>query len=180
MIILSFHRRKIFSGERSLLPNFKTGDLLEGISSSQTVEDTPKFIPHVVRFELKMIADLLLTEEKCKAIFWLRAQIKHWGGWQCFWKPIEGGQVRWNFLPRLTIYDDDNQFSEGDSPVEIQINFARHPSKSISKLILLSELGRSSWQRTLRGRCKYLNLWGQIGRAAAISKSEFSKIIPSS
>ncbi len=41
----------------------------EYIIPQQTVEDTPKFFPHVVRFDLKMSVALLLTEEKCKANF---------------------------------------------------------------------------------------------------------------
>ena len=32
-------------------------------------EDTPKYVPHVVRFNLKMSVALLLTEEKSKATF---------------------------------------------------------------------------------------------------------------
>ena len=43
--------------------------LPECISAQQIVEDTPKDFPHVVRFELKIAAALLLTEEKRRAIF---------------------------------------------------------------------------------------------------------------
>ena len=56
---------------------FKTGGLLEPINPSPTVEDTPKFFPHVVRFELKIAVTLLLTEEKFKANLSFTAQIKH-------------------------------------------------------------------------------------------------------
>ena len=42
-------------------------DLPKYISPQQTVEDTPKFSPHVVRVELKIAVALLLTEEKRKA-----------------------------------------------------------------------------------------------------------------
>ena len=38
------------------------------IIPQQTVEDTPKYYPHVLRFELKIAVPLLLTEEKRKAI----------------------------------------------------------------------------------------------------------------
>ena len=41
----------------------------ESISPQQTVEDTPKYFPHVVRFELIIAVTLLPTEEKCKATF---------------------------------------------------------------------------------------------------------------
>ena len=92
------------------------------------------------------------------------ARNKHWGGWRCFWKLIAGGLVRWKFLPQLMILDDENQFSEADSPLENQINFAYTLSKLFSKPILLSEISQSSWQMTLRWRCNYLNLWGQRDR----------------
>ena len=50
----------------------------ESISPQQTVEDTPKYFPHVVRFELIIAVTLLPTEEKCKATFdsWLRLSIE--------------------------------------------------------------------------------------------------------
>ena len=43
--------------------------LPESISPQQTVEDTPKYYPHVLRFELKIAVSLLLTGEKSKATF---------------------------------------------------------------------------------------------------------------
>ena len=108
-------------------------------------EDTPKYFPHAVRFELKLTAALLLTEEKSKATLWFTAQIKHWWGCRSLWKPIEGGLVQsdyycyycngWRNLMRKT----------ADSLVEIQINFAYCHSKSISKPISLSEIAWSSW-----------------------------------
>ena len=49
-------------------------------------------------------------------------QIKHWGGWWSFWKPIVGRH-----------FDGKNWFSEADSPLEIQINFAYRLSNSFSK-----------------------------------------------
>ena len=119
-----------------------------------------------------MIADLLLTEEKRKAIFWPTAQIKHWWGCRSLWKPIEGGLVQsdyycyycngWRNLMRKT----------ADSPLEIQINFAHRLSNSFSKPILLSEISQSSWQMTLRWRCNYLNLWGQRDRWKMILQSK--------
>ena len=57
--------------------------------------------------------------------------------------------MRWKFLPQLMILDDENQFSEADSPLEKQINFAYTLSKLFSKPFFLSEIARSSWQRTL-------------------------------
>ena len=71
---------------------------------------------------------------KRKTNLWFTAQNKHWGGLRCFWKSQGRGQERWNFLPRLTIYDDENLFSEADSPLEIQINFAHRLSKIIFKI----------------------------------------------
>ena len=149
MIILSFRIWNPSSGERSLLSYLKTWDLPECISPQQTVEDTPKYFPHVVRFELKIAVNLLLTEEKHKTNFWLRTQIKHWGGCRSLWKPIAGGLVQsdyycyychgWRNLLRKT----------ADSLVEIQINFAHRLSKSIPNPISLSEIAWSSWQRTL-------------------------------
>ena len=50
-------------------------DLPKYISPQQTVEDTPKFFPHVVRFELKIAVPLLLTGEKCKSNFDSRLRI---------------------------------------------------------------------------------------------------------
>ena len=165
--IVNFQDRRLAwaNKSRNLLSIFKTGGLLEPINPSPTVEDTPKFFPHVVRFELKIAVNLLLTEEKRKANLWLRTQIKHWGGCRSLWKPIEGGLVQsdyycyycngWRNLMRKT----------ADSPFEIQINLAYCLLKSNSKPISLSEIAWSSWQRTLRGRCNYLNLWGKRGRS---------------
>ena len=143
-------------------------------------EDTPKYFPHAVRFELKIAVPLLLTEEKRKAIFWPTAQIKHWWGCRCFWKAFVGGQERWIFRCHYC-HGWRNLFRKmADSPLEIQINLARCHWKSISKPNFLSEIAHSSWQRTLRGRCNYLNLWGQRGRAVAILQRSFWKIITSS
>ena len=64
-----FHRRKIFSGVRCPLQIFRGQSLSEQINPSQTVKVTPKFFPHVVRFELKIVITLLLTEEKRRASF---------------------------------------------------------------------------------------------------------------
>jgi hypothetical protein len=64
-----FHRRKIFSGVQRPLQIIRGQGFPEYIIPQQTVEDTPKFFPHVVRFDLKMSVALLLTEEKCKANF---------------------------------------------------------------------------------------------------------------
>ena len=114
-----------------------------------------------MRFDLKIAVTLLLTEEKRKANLWFTAQNKHWGGLRCFWKSQGRGQEQWIFLPRLTIYDDENWFSEAGSPLEIQINFADRLSKSFSKLILLSEIAQRSWRWTLRGRCYHLNRRGK-------------------
>ena len=75
--ILSFHRRKIFSGVRCTLQIIRGQGLPESISPQQTVEDTPKYFPHVVRVDLKISVALLLTEEKRKANVCLTAQIKH-------------------------------------------------------------------------------------------------------
>ena len=162
--ISSFHRRKIFSWVRCPLQIIRGQGLPESISPQQTVEDTPKYFPHVVRFDLKTSVALLLTEEKRKANLWFTARNKHWGGWRCFWKLIAGGLVRWKFLPQIMIFDDENKLSEADSPLENQINFAYTLSKLFSKPILLSEISQSSWQMTLRWRCNYLNLWGQRDR----------------
>ena len=120
--ILSFHSRKIYSGVRRPLQIIRGQDLPKYISPQQTVEDTPKFSPHVVRFELKIAVALLLTEEKRKANLWFMAQIKHWGGWWSFWKPIAGG-----------LFNGGNCFSQSDSPLEIQINFAYRLLNSFSK-----------------------------------------------
>ena len=57
--------------------------------------------------------------------------------------------MRWKFLPQIMIFDDENKFSEADSPLENQINFAYTLSNSISKPNSLSEIAQSSWQRTL-------------------------------
>ena len=116
---------------------------------------------HVVRFELKIAVTLPLTEEKCKAIFWPTAQIKHWGGLQKFWKAYSWGQERRNFLPRFTIYDDENNFSGADSSLEIQINLARCHWKSFLKPNFLSEIAQRAWRWTLRGRCYHLNRRGK-------------------
>ena len=126
-----------------------------------------------------MSVALLLTEEKCKTIFWLTAQIKHWRGCRSFWKLIAGGQGTMEFMPRLTTFDDENLFSEAGSPLEFQINFAHRLSKSIPKPISLSEIAHSSWQMTLRRRCNYLNLWGQRGRQQRFCKAKFKIILRS-
>ena len=131
-------------------------------------EDTPKYFPHAVRFELKIAVPLLLTEEKCKANFYLAAQIKRWGGLWSFWKPFEGGKERWR-----------NWFSQADSPFEIQINIAYRLSNSFSKPIFLIEIAHSSWQMTLRGRCNYLNLWGPRGRQQRFCRAKFKIILRS-
>ena len=68
-IILAIHRRKIFSGVRRPLQIIRGQGLPECISPQQTVEDTPKYFPHVVRFDLKLTVALLLSEEKCKVNF---------------------------------------------------------------------------------------------------------------
>ena len=115
----------------------------------------------MVRFELKIAVTLPLTEEKCKAIFLPTALIKRCWGFRSFWKALAGWQERWTFLPQLTIYDDENWFSEADSSVEIQNNLAHCLWKSIPKPISLSEIARSSWQMTLWGRCNYLNRRGK-------------------
>jgi hypothetical protein len=67
--IFSFHRRKIFSEVQRPLQIIRGQGLPECISPQQTVEDTPKYFAHVVRFEMKIAAALLLTEEKRRAIF---------------------------------------------------------------------------------------------------------------
>ena len=98
--------------------------------------------------------------KKCKAIFWLRAQIKHWGGLPSFWKSIAGGLVRPEFYCHYFHGWQKLKRQRADSPFEIQINFAHRLSNSFSKPILLSEIAQSSWQRTSRERCYHLNLWG--------------------
>ena len=65
--------------------------------------------------------------------------------------------MRWKFLPQLMIFDDENKFSEADSPLENQINFAYPLLISVSKSISLSEFAQRGWQRMLRGRCNYVN-----------------------
>ena len=165
MIILLFRIWNPSSGERSLLSYFKTWDLPECISPQQTVWDTPKYFPHVVRFELKIAVNLLLTEEKRKAIFWPTAQIKHWWGCRCFWKAFVGGQERWIFRCHYCHGWRNYMRKMAGSPLEIQINLAYRFPKSIPTLNSLSEIAWSSWQRTLRGRCNYLNLWGKRGRS---------------
>ena len=119
-----------------------------------------------------MIADLLLTEEKCKANLWFTARNKHWGGWRCFWKLIAGGLVRWKFLPQIMIFDDENKLSEADSPLENQINFAYTLSNSFSKPILLSEIARSSSQRTPLWTLQLSQSSRQRHRAMAILQSK--------
>ena len=56
------------------------------------MEDTPKYFPHVVRFELIIAVTLLPTEEKCKATFdsWLRLSIEEAVG--VFEKPLWEGR----------------------------------------------------------------------------------------
>ena len=49
--------------------------LPEPISPQQTVKDTPKYFPHVVRFELKIALAPLLTEEKRKVTFYSRLRL---------------------------------------------------------------------------------------------------------
>ena len=73
--ILSFHRRIIFSGVRHPFQIIRGQGLPECISPQQTVWDTPKYFPHVVRFELKIAVPLLLTKEKCNATFDSRLRI---------------------------------------------------------------------------------------------------------
>ena len=87
---------------------------------------------------------------KMKGKLRFTTQNKHRGGWRSFWKPIVGRH-----------FDGKNWFSEADSPLEIQINFARCHWKSISKPISLNEKAHGSWQRTLRGRCNLFNHWGK-------------------
>ena len=159
--ILSFHRRKIFSEVQRPLQIIRGQGLPECISPQQTVEDTPKYFAHVMRFDLKLSVAMLLTEEKCKAIFWLTAQIKHWGGWKCFWKPIAGGLVRSDFHCHYCHRWRNLMRKMAGSPLEIQINFAHPLSKSFSKPISMSEFAQSSWQRTFRGRCNHLNYQGK-------------------
>ena len=115
----------------------------------------------MVRFELKMTVALLLSEEKSKANFDSRLRIS-----------IE--EADGAFENRLWVgnFDGKNWFSGADSPLEIQINIAHCLSKLISKPIPLSEIAQSSWQRTLRGRCNYLNLWGQRDRSEMILQSK--------
>ena len=109
---------------------------------------------------------------KTQGNLWITAQIKHWGGLWSFWKPIAGGQERWNFLSRLTIYDDEKLFSEAGSHLKSKstspIVFQIHFQNSIS----LSEIAQTGWHRTLRGRCNYLNIWGQRDRSEMILQSK--------
>ena len=161
MIILSFRIWNPSSRERSLLSYFKTWDLPECISPQQTVWDTPKYFPHVVRFELKIAVNLLLTEEKRKTNFWLRTQIKHWGGCRSLWKPVAGGQERWIFRCYYCHVLWNSMRKMAGSPLEIQINLAYRFPKSIPTLNSLSEIAQSRWQKTVRGRCNYLNRRGK-------------------
>ena len=59
--------QKNLLGVRRPLQIIRGQGLPECISTQQIVEDTPKDFPHVVRFELKIAVNLLLTEEKRKA-----------------------------------------------------------------------------------------------------------------
>ena len=99
-------------------------------------------------------------------------QNKHRGGWRSFWKPIAGGLVRSDFYCHYCHGWRNIMKKKADSPLEIQINLAHRLSNSFSKPILLSEIAHSSWQRTLRGRCNYLNLWGQRDRSEMILQSK--------
>ena len=66
-------------------------DLPKYISPQQTVEDTPKFSPHVVRFELKIAVALLLTEEKSKATFDSRLRLSIEEACRAFEKHLQEG-----------------------------------------------------------------------------------------
>ena len=99
----------------------------------------------MVRFELKIAVTLLLTEEKRKATFdsRLRLSIEEVGGAfeNRLWVGILMGKTD---SQRLIAHLK----SKSTSPIVFQIHF--------QKPITLSEIARSSWQRTLRGRCNYL------------------------
>ena len=75
MIILAIHRRKNFSGVQCPLQIIRGQGLPECISPQQTVEDTTKYFPHVVRFELKITVTLLLTEENARQTYDLRRRL---------------------------------------------------------------------------------------------------------
>ena len=66
-------------------------DLPKYISPQQTVEDTPKFSPHVVRFKLKTSVALLLTEEKSKATFDSRLRLSIEEACRAFEKHLQEG-----------------------------------------------------------------------------------------
>ena len=135
-------------------------------------EDTPKYFPHAVRFELKIAVPLLLTEEKRKAIFWPTAQIKHWWGCRCFWKAFVGGQERWIFRCHYCHGWRNYMRKMAGSPLEIQINLAYRFPKSIPTLNSLSEIAWSSWQRTLLWTLQLSQSLRKRGRAMAILQSK--------
>ena len=159
--ILLFHRRKIFSGVWRPFQIIRKQGSPECISPQRIVEDTPKSFPIVVRFELKTAFTLLPTEEKRWATFDSRLRLSIEKAGRAFENRFGKGNL-----------DEENWFSEADSPLEIQISLAFYLSKTISKPIPLSEIAQSSWQRTLRGRCNYLNLWGQRDRSEMILQSK--------
>ena len=159
--ILLFHRRKIFSGVCRPFQIIRKQGSPECISPQRIVEDTPKSFPIVVRFELKTAFTLLPTEEKRWATFDSRLRLSIEKAGRAFENRFGKGNL-----------DEENWFSEADSPLEIQISLAFYLSKTISKPIPLSEIAQSSWQRTLRGRCNYLNLWGQRDRSEMILQSK--------
>ena len=77
------------------------------------------------------------------------------------------------------IYDDENKFSGANSQLENQTNLAHRLSKSIPKPISLSEIARSSWQRTLRGRCYHLNRRGKEAGQWRLYRAKFKIILRS-
>ena len=112
--------------------------LPECISPQQTVEDTSKYFPHVVRFELKIAVTLLLTEEKRKATFdsRLRLSIEEAVGAFENRLQVEFLMMKISF-PRLIAHLK----SKSTSPIVFQ--------KSFSKPITLSVFAQSSWLRML-------------------------------
>ena len=149
MIILSFRIWNPSSRERSLLSYFKTWDLPECISPQQTVWDTPKYFPHVVRFELKIAVTLSLIEEKWRANFDSRLRISIEEACGAF-----ENQLR------------ENSFDGG---IDFLRLIAHLKSKSILPIVIQNHFqNQLPWVNLLRAvgrgrfywRCNHLNHWG--------------------
>ena len=151
--------------------------LPECISPQQTAEDTPKYYPFVVRFELKIAVTLLLTEENARQTYDSRLRISIEEACGVFENHKGEGRSDGIFCHGLRFMMMKICFlrliahvkSKSTSPIVFQ--------KSFSKSISLSEFAQKSRQRMLRGRCNYLNRRGNEAGQWRLYRAKFKMIL---